>query len=333
MPTAYYQIPKLPTIDSIGGGGTTPQTPYSYNSAYGGKPVVPDMVEMLRRALSGSMANLPQMIKMGQVVDDYTYQEQLRNIMAQDPNYAANRALQSNIAAQHMQGNITNSTKNVMGQAAAERGVARGGILTDADYLLSLGKFAEELQGQGQTEYINYLNSMIKTPVYDVSKNFLNPSDMYNAQLQANMVAAAPDPYQAAMANLNSALSGIARGAGAAQSAPGSSSVSPFGQTAPGTSEAQITAARQKAYNDYWESKNANKSTGTGPYSDANWNSTLDDLWDELTLGGYDYNTDYGTSGTEGSPPWYGPTYGNVDDYNPSWYASPLDEYTYYYGG
>lgn len=330
MPTAYYQIPKLPSIDSIGAGGTSPQTPYSYNSAYGGKPVVPDMVEMLRRALSGSMANLPEMIKMGQVVDDYTYQEQLRNIMAQDPNYAANRALQSGIAASHMQGNITNSTKNVMGQTAAERGVARGGILTDADYLRSLGLFAEKLSSQGSDEYTKFLDSMIKTPVYDVSKNFLNPADMYNAQWQANVVAAAPDPYQAAMANLNSTLNGIARGAGAAQSAPGSNPVTPFGQTAPGISEAQIAAARQKAYNDYWASKNA--TTTGGEWSESNWDSKLNDLWDELTLGNYDYGTDYGTSEPEGSPPWYGPTYGNVDDYNPSWYASPLDEYTYYGG-
>lgn len=211
---AYVTAPRY------GAGSLAGASPYSYTPAYGGKPQTPNPVDAVSAALSGNMANMGQMTQLGQVVNDFNYSEMLRNAIAQDPNYAVNRGLMSTNAQQHMMGNITDSTKNLMGQEAAERGIARGGILTNADYLRSLGRTAEELEGKGAEEYTSFLNSMLKPDRFDVTKSFISPGDIYNAQMQANMIAAAPDPYAKAMAELSATLAGLKRGMNAV---PGSS--------------------------------------------------------------------------------------------------------------
>jgi len=207
---------------SVGGGGNLTGSAYDFSGAYGGKPNVPDPVAMAKLASEGNLGNMGSYSKVAEGVNALNYSEMMKQILAGNPNYASNLATSSANISDWLAGNATDTTKARMAQEAAERGVSRGGVLTDADYLRGLGLTAEELQGQGEKARLAMLAGTPRTDLFDVSKMFLSPNDTWNAQLYANLIAASPIPSQRENANLNALTGGVRMGA---QTAPGSTAM------------------------------------------------------------------------------------------------------------
>lgn len=209
----------LGTFVRNGGGPYGGIHPPGWDEAYGGVPIAPNIVTSAGDATAGNLKNLPDILKLASGVNAANYGELMKQIMAGFPGYTDATAKAAGNIQGNLAGTINPDVKYNLGQAAAERGVARGGVLTDADYLRGLGVTSQERQDLGAKQYQEFLAGVPKAPLYDVSKSFLNPEDIYKSQLQQNVFAAAPNPRAKAEAETAALLSGMRQGQ--RQTAPG----------------------------------------------------------------------------------------------------------------
>lgn len=180
----------------------------SNRAAYGSVPVAPSIGATAGNATMQAMALGNQ-------------------VAAQLPGYAASLGniganIKSETAAQ-----IPADVLQRLQQSAAERGVATGTAGSpnnDAAYLRALGLTSLDLTNMGQT---NLLRQLPALPGYGISQNpgfYVTPQQQYEADLQRNIFAAAPDPYAAASASLGAARMGLGAGGSGFGSGPTSPS-------------------------------------------------------------------------------------------------------------
>lgn len=132
-------------------------------------------------AASGyDMAALQSMAKS---VNDFNIGEMQGQLESGLPNYSGLLAQSSKNIAGQLGGTISQSTKDLMAQAAAERGVARGGQLVDADYLRALGLTAE---GQQQVGEQNLSAAIARTPradLFNIASMMITPQQQREYEL------------------------------------------------------------------------------------------------------------------------------------------------------
>lgn len=221
-PSSFPSYAPSATAGSIGGstlpGAATlaPGPATAGKGAFGLVPSTPNPISTAAGSIAGNQANLPALTnlatdttKLSAGLAQLPYQLNLPNYMGNLGQAAAN--VSSNLA-----GVISPSTSNAITRAAAERGVrmgaAPGSPNAQTNWLGVLGQTSEQLQALGG----NQLNQMIAaTPTgqpFNVAGQQTTPGDVQYWQDVSNVRGAAPDPTQAAFANLDMLLKSIEAG-------------------------------------------------------------------------------------------------------------------------
>jgi len=185
---------------------------YDWSAPYGGKPAVPDPGASARSAIGSNIGNLGQLYQLGGDVNAFQQEQLLGQYGQAIPGYEnlVGKAA-SNVGSQ-LAGNIPSDVVNQIVQSAAERGVYTGNIGSpnaNAALLRAMGLTSLGMQQSGQAGLISLTGAAPIAAPFDISRMFINPSDVQEAQMAANMYASAPIPARAA-----GAAAGAASGPG-----------------------------------------------------------------------------------------------------------------------
>jgi len=199
-------------------------TPTDWSAAYGGTPSVPSPGATAAETTTANLANLANLYNMAGGINAFNLAQVTGQYQAGLPNYSALMAQSSRNIASHLAGEVAPDVVSELIQSAAERGVATGqGPMSpnvNAAYLRALGLTSHGLQAQGEQEFTGAIGRIPRAPLFDISSGLVSPSDWMQAQLMANIYAAAPTPSAAAGASEAAARRGLGAGAGAV-GAPG----------------------------------------------------------------------------------------------------------------
>lgn len=99
------------------------------------------------------------------------------------PNYTNLVAQSSRNIADQLGGLVSQGTKERMAQGAAERGVARGGQLVDADYLRALGLTAEGQQQLGEQNLTAAIARAPRTDLFNIASMMITPQQQREYEL------------------------------------------------------------------------------------------------------------------------------------------------------
>lgn len=184
--------------------------------AFGYVPQIPNPTFTAGEAIAGNTANIPALSTLGTETTGLSARLAQQPFIQNLPNYLGNLSAQATNVGSNLAGVIGPSTTNALTRAAAERGVRLGMSPSSPNALTGwlgvLGNTSEQLQALGGQQ----LNQMIaSTPTgqpFNVAGQQINPTDMQAARYAANVAAAAPDPTQAAQANLDMLLQAIRAG-------------------------------------------------------------------------------------------------------------------------
>lgn len=201
-------------------GSLTGTTTTQGSEASGYRPVVPDPTTSAATALYGNAVNLPNIEGVAQAINLFNQSELQNQIASLYPQFKGTvNQLGQNIS-EGAAGNISTSTKNLLGQAMAERGAAGGqGVSspnTNAALMALMGKTSEGIQSQALTDYSKLLSSLPLVQGYDVTSMFTSPETQYNSQLLSNIYAASANPAAAYSQAKSDATSGLNAGLGTA---------------------------------------------------------------------------------------------------------------------
>lgn len=182
-PNAVADPSKLGTLtgSSVGGGG-----------AYGGKPDVANPLASQATALGGNISNFGALSDLTGKMNDLNFSQYTGRIGGYDDMAAASSA---NILS-NLRGEIPDDVKYLIGQNAAERGIARGvsgSDFSNTDYLRSLGLTSLDLKRQGETGLTGAFDRVGKVSQFDPTKFLITPEDYNTSQDKANEIKAAPD--------------------------------------------------------------------------------------------------------------------------------------------
>lgn len=221
-PSSFPSYAPSATTASMGGstlpGAATlaPGPATTGKGAFGLVPGTPNPVSTAAGSIAGNQANLPALSRLG--TDTTTLSAGLAQLPYQLnlPNYMGNLGAAASNVSSNLAGVISPTTSNAITRAAAERGVgmgaAPGSPNAQTNWLGVLGQTSEQLQALGA----NQLNQMIAaTPTgqpFNVAGQQTTPGDLQYWQDVSNVRGAAPDPTQAAYANLDMLLKSIEAG-------------------------------------------------------------------------------------------------------------------------
>lgn len=219
----------LPATTTIGApastspGTVTGTAPATYNPAVGGIPSVPDPLKAIQDAISAFTKQMPTLQSLANQQTAANQAAALKQITDLYPQFTGNTAQLGANIADWAGGRISQPTINALTQAMAQRGV-RGGFgpnspSTNAALMSLIGKTAEGLQAQALTGQNTLLSGLPRTTPVSVESLGLTPgnvfSNLYNAQLQAALYKAAPDPASAYNLAMQNALKGLGAGGAA----------------------------------------------------------------------------------------------------------------------
>lgn len=214
--------------------------PIDYTAAYGGKPAVTDPAAAAREAIRQNLAGLGTSEDLAAKLNKFNLAEVTKQYQAGIPNYGAMAGQSSANIMAALRGEVPADVLAQLQTGAAERGIATGmpgSPAANAAYLRALGLTSLGQQKYGEEALTGAVARMPRTGLYDVTKGFTTPQNIIEAANQANIYAAAPDPYQAAMAAQQAALAGLRAGRTAGGISPASSIASKYApsyQTVPG---------------------------------------------------------------------------------------------------
>ena len=135
-----------------------------------------------------------------------------QSVDRQLPGYDASLAnIGSNIKSETA-GQLPSDVVTQIEQQMAERGVGtgtQGSDTNNASLICALGLTTLDLTGTGQSQFQSILPTL---PGYNIAQNpsqYVNPAEIYEANLQNTLDASAPDPNAAASASLGAARAGL----------------------------------------------------------------------------------------------------------------------------
>lgn len=191
-------------------GITTPQ--------YGGVPTVPSPEESLAQSLYGTQQNLGGLYGLAGQTNQFNAAQAAGQYQANLPLYGPMTQQASSDIYSNLQGQLPADVIQQMQQRAAERGVQTGTAGSpnqDAAYLRAIGLTSLDLENLGQQQLSQAVARTPTGPLFDPSKFYITPADQSQAQLLANIYAAAPNPTLAAENALRLAQQGLRAGQGA----------------------------------------------------------------------------------------------------------------------
>lgn len=260
--------------------------------------------QLTATAAQTNLGALPSIEQLTNQINQLNIASQQAANLARIPGEAGLEATSSANIANLLAGNVSPSTINLLGQQAAERGVATGspaGASTQADYLRALGLTSEQLQAMGQTELSGAVARNPAAKLFDPTTQLLTPAQTGQLNLQQQSLA-----LQAARLAAQGAGGGGAGGAvttGTTGGAPGfaggglSPGTSGLYYPGAGTATGTATGTTPGLTGQYIDPT-------TGQAIDTPYTNSFGDIWDP-TLG-WVINPDQtgatGTTGTAGAP-------------------------------
>lgn len=207
------------TMSGFGGAGgaTLAPGPASVGKgAFGLVPSVPNPISTAGGAIAGNTANLPALGTLGTGTTRLSANLAQLPYQMNLPNYMGNLGQASANTASNLAGRISPTTSNEIIRQAAERGAAIGAAPgspnVQTNWLGVLGQTSEQLQALGQNQLLQQIGATPTGQPFNVAGQQISPTDLQSAQYAANVAGAAPDPTQAAQANLDMLLKAIEAG-------------------------------------------------------------------------------------------------------------------------
>lgn len=307
------------------GGGTIPvipgATPRNWDETYGGIPRVPSPGATSTAAISSNIGNLGSLYGLAGGINQFNEQSLLGNLAAGLPDYRALTGTSSGNILSELHGQLPADVMNLLGQQAAERGVATGQPTDspnrNAAYLRALGLTSLDLTGRGENELTAAIGRTPMAHPFDISSMLTSPEQWQQAASAANLYASAPTPARAATAGIGAFDSGLGAG-GRAVGAPG---ITPggggLGFGAPGDPFLDMYNAPDFGFYGGQPLTGSGVDTGTGepnPQAYANWQAFASGLpMGREASGSYDPElADYTAAGT-GEDYGLGDYYGGGD--------------------
>lgn len=194
--------------------------PATYNPAVGGIPQVPDPLAEIQKAIGAYTANLPTLQGVANTTNAANQAALVKQITDLYPQFGANVNQMGMNIGNWAAGNISDSTRRMLSQSMAERGAAGGfgpdAGATNAALMAVLGKTSEGLQSQAINAQNALLSGIPRASLTDATKLMPSPGDLLKgiteADLLANIYAAAPNPADAYNLAKADALSGLRLG-------------------------------------------------------------------------------------------------------------------------
>lgn len=172
-----------------------------YDPRFGGIPGVPDPVASAGDAIGGNLTNFDDLAKLTGKTNALNFDQYTGRL----PGYSDMSATSSSNILSNLRGELPPDVVNMLGTAAAERGVG-GGVsgsqFSNADYLRSLGLTSLDLKSKGETGFTGAMDRLKAIPTFDPTSMFTKPEDVYTADLNRNVLGSAPNPAAAAANNL-----------------------------------------------------------------------------------------------------------------------------------
>jgi hypothetical protein len=201
-PVQYARPVSQPPTPIFGGPANLPQAPaIGYSSAYGGIPQVPNPLQTQSDVIQGDIGSLGGLYNLADPLNRFNQQQAALGLQANLPGYQGMIGQSSANIGSMLRGQIPQDVQNLLGQSAAERGVATGGIGSpnaNTALLRSLGLTSLGLQQQGEQELTTAIGRTPQAPIFDPSKFFVTPEQQQAAQFAANLYGSAPNPAAAA---------------------------------------------------------------------------------------------------------------------------------------
>lgn len=183
----------------------------AYSPIYGGIPSLPDPAQTYKAAIDANAAMLPDLYNMAGGINAFNLGQVTNQYTAGIPNYYGKIAQSgANIDAM-LAGQVPIDVQNVLGQAAAERGVRLGtptSGFSNYDYLRSLGLTSRDQQLQGEKLLTEAIARMPRTGLYDFTQAFVPGQVMQDTAASQAIYNAAPVPAY----NMENALNAARRG-------------------------------------------------------------------------------------------------------------------------
>lgn len=204
---APLNTPSLVTPSTGGTLGSTVVGPYTQQ--FGGKPGVPSPVATAGEAVTGNLANYPDINKLIEDINATNERAVMGNVETNIPNYTGLIGQRSANIEANLAGQVPTDVQQLLRQQAAERGVAAGipgSQAIDYSNLLSLGLTSLGRQDVGAQQLGSALTTVPHVPIADPSSMMVSPGDIQGAQYAANVIGAAPDPSAAANEAFNRLL-------------------------------------------------------------------------------------------------------------------------------
>lgn len=205
---------------SSGSGSASPNLdyamPHTGQGPYGLVPQVPNPISTAMGSIAGNTSNLGALTTLGTDTTKLAANLGALPYQMNLPGYSGLLDQSSAGIASNLAGKIDPTTWQQMQQRMAERGVTMGISPESPAFDSSLTKAVYDETIRRQTLGQNQLNAAIaRTPTgeqFNIAGQQINPEAMQSAQMYSNTLGAAPDPAQAAQANLDALLRAIEAG-------------------------------------------------------------------------------------------------------------------------
>ncbi len=182
---------------------------------YGAIPQVPSPITTQGTTIQGNIGNLGSLYNLGQGLNTQIAQQAALPYQLNLPNYGAMTGQSSQNILSLLQGQVPQDVANQLAQIASERGVATGSIGSpnaNTALLRSLGLTSLGLTQQGESELTGAVGRTPTGQQFNPASFLVTPQQQQESQYLANLLAAAPDPTQAANAQLQNMLAGLGFG-------------------------------------------------------------------------------------------------------------------------
>lgn len=210
-----YQ-PTGGSASSGGGASLAPGPSYSGKGAYGLVPSVPNPISTAAGSISGNTANLPGLTTLGTQTTKLNADLGALPYQSNLPGYTGLLGQSSQNISSNLAGIIDPQEWTQLQQRMAERGATMGITPSSPNFNTALMTALDQSIAGRQNLGQQQLNAAIaRTPTgqpFNTAGQQISPTDVQAAQYQANVLGAAPDPAQAAQANLDMLLKAIEAG-------------------------------------------------------------------------------------------------------------------------
>lgn len=212
-----YVGPRLNYLTSsapVSSGSPVPGVT-NYSPAYGGKITVPSPGSSAGTATQSNLGNLPSIKNLGSQVNAFNQGQLLDMIKSVFPNYLGEFGKAAGNVGNELAGQFSPDAISQMVNLAANRGIQTGNLYgpgANAALLNMMGTNVTNLQRQGALDFMNLGKSVPLAPQYDITKNFITPDEVQQAEVMNRIYQSAPVPADAAQAAIDAALRGFGGG-------------------------------------------------------------------------------------------------------------------------